>query len=628
MQSVPLLATDHWEALQYPLSNRIHDGELHDIWNGDGVKPLARKDGFLSRCNNLGLLLSTDGVPLFKSSAGSLWPVYLTIANLPPSIRANSANTLLCSLWFGYLKPPINTLLAPVVEMLEYLFTNGIRVLTPGGMKTIRAILLTGIFDLIAKAPILNMKQFNGAYGCSTCTHPGTRQCNTRVYLPAVECTPRTDETFLDAAEEAERTGEPKNGVKGKSVLSTCLDLVDGVPVDYIHAVLEGVVSWLLHAWFQSENHREPFYLGRHSREIDNLFLKQYPPHEFSRPPRSIKSHLNYWKAAEHRNWLLYYSLPILSGFLPPLYYHHYALLVISMHILLQDSINPVEIDAAEAMLNDFVSFLPELYSSRSCTMNAHLLTHLTKYVRLWGPLWTHSAFGFESKHGHLKNMIHSRSDVIDQLVFFTEVEQTLQSFHSTLCTQESERTMEFLAQMRGDAPRKNMQAVGDHTYIVGKVLEKTVDEEEARVLEISHNTTRRTFTRLFHNGTMYHSLCYQKGQGKRNSTVCTLRSDQGLEFGVIKRFVLNPEPVAIVRVFKYTSSTLLQRAGNPNRDVLKEYKRIDIANSFFHEVRPQENYSLKMFPVEAITGKAVYIDLHNSLYNYVVQQPNSYERH
>ena len=392
--------------------------------------------------------------------------------------------------------------------------------------------------------------------------------------------------------------------------------------------VLEGVVSWLLHAWFQSENHSESFYLGRHSREIDNTFLAQCPPHEFIRPPRSIKSHLNYWKAAEFRNWLLYYSLPILCGFLPPLYCHHYALLVVSMHMLLQDSINPAELDAAEAMLNDFVSFLPELYGERSCTMNAHLLTHLTKYVRLWGPLWTHSAFGFESKHGHLKNMIHSRSDVVDQLVFFTEVEQTLQSFQSTLCTRENERTMEFLAQMSGDAPRKNMQAVGDHTYIVGKVLEKTVDEDLARILEISRSATRPTFTRLFHNGTMYHSLGYHKGQCKRNSTVCSLRTDQGLEFGVIQQFALNPEPVAIVRVFECTDATLLKRAGNPNRDILKEYKQIDIANSFFHEVRPQESYILKVFPVEAINGKAVYIDLQNSQYNYVVRQPNSYERH
>ena len=48
---------------------------------------------------------------------------------------------------------------------------------------------------------------------------------------------------------------------------------------------------------------------------------------------------------------------------------------------------------------------LPELYGEASCTANAHLLTHLTKYVQSWGPLWTHTAFGFESKNGHLKHL-------------------------------------------------------------------------------------------------------------------------------------------------------------------------------------------------------------------------------
>ncbi len=34
---------------------------------------------------------------------------------------------------------------------------------------------LFGSFDLVAKAPILNINQFNGKYGCPTCLNPGTR---------------------------------------------------------------------------------------------------------------------------------------------------------------------------------------------------------------------------------------------------------------------------------------------------------------------------------------------------------------------------------------------------------------------------------------------------------------------
>lgn len=42
-----------------------------------------------------------------------------------------------------------------------------------------------------------------------------------------------------------------------------------------------------------------------------------------------------------------------------------------------------------------------------NCTMNVHLLRHLTHYVRLYGPLWTHSCFWFESMNGQLLRLKH-----------------------------------------------------------------------------------------------------------------------------------------------------------------------------------------------------------------------------
>jgi len=120
-----------------------------------------------------------------------------------------------------------------------------------------------------------------------------------------------------------------------------------------MHAVLEGVVKTLMKYWFDSRNNSHPFYLGRYLAAIDKELLNQQPPSEFSRAPRSIKKHLMYWKASELRTWLLFYSLPILLNKLSPLYWHHLALLVCSLHILLGDRIEPSQIDAAEQMLID-----------------------------------------------------------------------------------------------------------------------------------------------------------------------------------------------------------------------------------------------------------------------------------
>ena len=162
----------------------------------------------------------------------------------------------------------------------------------------------------------------------------------------------------------------------------------------------------------------------------------------------------------------LLYSLPILINYLPSLYWHHYALLVCAIHILLKDSITHASIDAAERMLADFHNLLPELYGESSCTANAHLLTHLTKYVRLWGPLWTHSAFGFENKNGQLKHLFHGKSDIVNQLLFNINVGYALQLMYRELGSYESQEVMKFIYQ--SNAPRSNMIPIGQNAYAIG----------------------------------------------------------------------------------------------------------------------------------------------------------------
>ena len=51
-----------------------------------------------------------------------------------------------------------------------------------------------------------------------------------------------------------------------------------------------------------------------------------------------------------------------------------------------------------------------------NCTMNVHLLSHLPFYVKLYGPLWTHSAFVFEDGIGHLLKKAHGPHDIGTQV--------------------------------------------------------------------------------------------------------------------------------------------------------------------------------------------------------------------
>lgn len=101
--------------------------------------------------------MNTDGIPVFKSSKTSLWPVLLSFTSLPPAIRMNKDYILLAGVWFGPVKPQPAILLPTVLDELRYLHSVGIDVSTPDGKKKVRAKLLLTVCDLPAKALILSI---------------------------------------------------------------------------------------------------------------------------------------------------------------------------------------------------------------------------------------------------------------------------------------------------------------------------------------------------------------------------------------------------------------------------------------------------------------------------------------
>lgn len=72
---------------------------------------------------------------------------------------------------------------------------------------------LFGLFDMIAKAPVLNMKQFNGENGCPACLHPGT-WTSSRYYLPGTRYPLRTNASIKKAGKDAEEKNRAIDGIK------------------------------------------------------------------------------------------------------------------------------------------------------------------------------------------------------------------------------------------------------------------------------------------------------------------------------------------------------------------------------------------------------------------------------
>ena len=67
-----------------------HPTCITDIYDGLEYAQHAKRGGFLCKSTNpanLSFLLNTDGVPVFKSSSTSFWPIFLVINELPTPAR-------------------------------------------------------------------------------------------------------------------------------------------------------------------------------------------------------------------------------------------------------------------------------------------------------------------------------------------------------------------------------------------------------------------------------------------------------------------------------------------------------------------------------------------------------------
>ena len=595
---------EYWNELQYPFVRETKENVLSDVHDGSIVKELMKPGNFLAVPEHAALMMNTDGVQPFKSSKHSMWPVYFSVRNLPPEIRFNEKFQIIAGVWFGPKKPDMSLFLKPTIKKLNHIMYNGIEVDTPIGIKQVKAIVLLGIFDLPAKATVVNMKQFNGEYGCLYCVDSGeVLHRSVRVYPPSAPHHPRTEQDIIESAAKAEAQGSAVFGIKGHSVLYGVISLPYGIPIDYMHSVLEGVVKSLMVFWFDPKYHDQPYSLRPYLQEIDKMLSRIKPPHEFRRSPRSIATTSKYWKASELRAFILFYSLPILQSFFQDSYIHHLALLVCSLHILLSDCAEEHHILQAQAYLEEFYNLLPTLYSTSLCTMNMHSLIHLVSFTKLWGPLWTHSAFSYESMNGSMTKQLQGTRTILQHVILRTKMKQYFDLKES--------KTNDILHVTGQDCCPS----------ITGRISLEALPPELDNILHTSNTVqtkpTYTTFKKLkFKNNIFY---CGDICTGSRDSSICTYRNPDGhVCFGKIKLFLLAPEPHAFIEQFQDT-----------NDGIYSTCNHLNIVNNFFHKVKKLSVSSqMVLVPADLILSKCVLVPIKGEEYNYIITQPNTYERH
>ena len=399
---------------------------------------------------NFSYIFNTDGYQTSDSSKVSAWPFYLKLNELPPKERDN--NMILAAIWVNEEKPPMNNFLQSIIQELNEIATDGIQWKMNDEVITSKIIPLCCSVDSVCRCAILNMKQYNGFYGCTFCYHPTENVEGLRKYPISQKVYPLRTHTDIIQKMTAtrsinEETGKIDikeiEGIKGPSILMNFkyFNMSDGMTPDSMHSVYLGVVEQYTNLILKNVN--TLYYIGSPNvvKMIDDRLLSIEPPTIITRTPRSLSTR-NMWKASEWRSWLLVYCLIYLHGILPQKYFEHLSQLVAVIQILSSESISQTKLEEAHVLLIKFIVYFEKYFGKSEMTYNIHLLYHLVHSVVNVGPLQMHDTFSFENENRLLLQMVHSPTEKAVQICKRYLFYRAVPSF----CTQFSisNRVIEF----------------------------------------------------------------------------------------------------------------------------------------------------------------------------------------
>lgn len=104
------------------ISDSCNSSVKSDLTDGNLYRA-QRQDLQLGK-TDITLTLNSDGSPLFNSSKYSIWPVQMTVNELPPVLR--SQNVTVAMLWYGQHHPDMTLLLEAFVKQMDALRSTGI----------------------------------------------------------------------------------------------------------------------------------------------------------------------------------------------------------------------------------------------------------------------------------------------------------------------------------------------------------------------------------------------------------------------------------------------------------------------------------------------------------------------
>ncbi|KAJ1519093.1 hypothetical protein ONE63_011335 [Megalurothrips usitatus] len=543
--------------LTYRFRTPSNPSQFSDIYDGSVYRKLF-DDGLLSNPFNFSYCFFTDGIAFGDSSNKTLWPVYLTINELPYEDRAKYI--ILAGLYVGPRDPNLQTIMEPFVKEANQLSQTGLSWNHNGQNVVSLVIPLCGIADSVARFKLINLSSYNANHGCTFCYIRTERTKAGRRFVvgssgPAAL---RTAESFAcDLVHVYRRRHETKKedriykGVKGVCPL---LDLQYfnfspcKFPVDYMHNILLGVVKF--HTELLLDPRRKKCWIleddqmgiDHISAAVDERILKIQSSSAIMRILRPLKSK-SLWRANEFKTWILLYFYPCCDGLLKKKHMRHLSMLSRATFIFLQKTITIEELIEAENLCQTYIDYFQKYFGVECMRYNLHLLSHLSHCVKLFGPLWGLNSFVYEAQNRYIKKLAKNPNTVILEIGKKFLIHQSLPFLSSTLGAAES--AVKFTTQILNYKLLKDFVRSKEGYGLLGKYFVcSLLQEEQKALLDHTGCTTNLLFYhRVIVNAFKYSTSSYCKGFKINDSFAKTIDGD----FLEIRHLILSFESTLYV---------------------------------------------------------------------------------
>lgn len=369
---------------------------------------------FLPEPGNFGFILNFNFFQPYKHVNYSIGAIYISVLNLPRARRYKKENCLVVGLIPGPKEPPdMNNFLRPFVSDLIKLW-EGVDMTFHSYRKHIRCALVCVACDIPAGRKHCGFLCFTAHLGCSRCLKkfPGAVRCKDYGGFDRQNWPLRTGEVHARNARKVKsaktvserETRASKKGCRFSELLELpYFDAPRMLIIDPMHNLFLGSAKRFFKA-----------VLVDHLAISDSQFnLIQTRVDSFSVPsgighiPLKIQSGFASFTADQWKNWVLYYSIIILSlrdvliGHALECWRHF----VLACRVLCCKSISEDQVWLGDALLLQFCKRTERLFGTQCITPNVHLHCHMRDCIVDYGPLYGFWCYAFERYNGILGSM-------------------------------------------------------------------------------------------------------------------------------------------------------------------------------------------------------------------------------